>query len=85
MGSFGYSGFVRMNPEVENLKIDGEVGEGNELKVIYDYSDENGDEETESIITWYAIEKEDGEKKAIGTAGKKTLSFFVDLYYNMDT
>lgn len=63
-----------INPKVENIKIEGQIGEGKELKVSYDYSDENGDEQTESIITWYAMDKEDGEGKMISTGESYTLT-----------
>lgn len=63
-----------MNPKAENIKVEGTIAEGNELSVSYDYFDENGDEENESIITWYAMESETGEAKNIGNGEKYTLS-----------
>lgn len=63
-----------MNPKAENIKIEGEIGEGNELTVSYDYFDENDDVETESIITWYAMDKEDGEGSALATGKSYTLT-----------
>lgn len=68
-----------MNPKAENVAIEGKIGEGEELSVKYEYSDENGDTEikdgdAKTVITWYSADKADGEFKKIGEGEKYTLT-----------
>lgn len=62
-----------MNPEAKNVKITGDIAEGEELSVSYDYSDENGDKESGSVINWYSLKTETAEPKKIATGETYTL------------
>lgn len=67
-----------MNPVVSEINKTGEVKEGAELGVVYNYFDENGDEEirtgdTKTVITWYSSADKNGEFVKIGEGESYTL------------
>ena len=68
-----------MNPVADKIVISGDVAEGSELTVAYEYFDENGDEEIKdgdgkSVITWYASKNKDGGFEKIGEGEKYVLT-----------
>ena len=63
-----------MNPVIKSIAVTGDIGEGSELSVSYDYYDENGDADEGTVITWYSSSSEDGEYKKIGEGEKYTLT-----------
>lgn len=68
-----------MNPVVSNIQMSGEITEGNEILVTYEYFDENEDAEIKegdgkTIISWYSSKsKEEGFEK-IGEGEKYILT-----------
>jgi len=68
-----------MNPVADKIVIVGDVGEGSEITVTYEYSDENGDEEIKdgegkTVILWYSSKTKDGTFEKIGEGEKFTLT-----------
>lgn len=68
-----------MNPVAEKISVLGTIGQGSELEAIYEYYDENNDEEitdgeNATIITWYSSDKKDGNFEKIATGKKYVLT-----------
>ena len=62
-------------PYADNVKISGTAAAGAVLNGSYEYYDENGDEESESVYAWYISENEDGPYSVID--GEKEMTYTV--------
>ena len=68
-----------MNPVADKITISGDITEGSELTVSYEYTDENGDEEIKdgdgkTVIIWYSSKDKESDFEKIGEGEKYILT-----------
>ena len=80
-GETVYSDILRPleKPYVKNAEIFGMAVIGMELSIEYDFYDDNGDNEAESIYKWYYSDEQNGDWKEINGAAEKTFIISDDM------